>query len=417
MRSISFRLRRAVVAVGMLALAAMPPLLSAMPSASATVSTTACPFHLSGVKTEMGPGTVVFAVDLFPNDPARHCVAQVTTTVAITPTQPGVSVYRSIDLNPLTFTTNYAFSSNVDNPVVGVAWKGFCADPPVPGVATLTFNGRPVSTPVNPPACGARGPSVLVGGVPIPSQTVGITASPDGRGYTTIDPFGSLTARGDATSLPSLSVTLNAPLVGIQGTPSGKGAWLVGADGGVFTLGDAGFFGSAGSLPLVQPVVGMAATPDGKGYWLVAADGGVFTYGDAGFFGSTGGIRLNSPIVGMAATHDGKGYWLVAADGGVFAFGDAAFGGSLGSLVLNAPIVGMAAHPGGGYWLVAADGGVFGFGGAPFKGSAGNLAINAPIVGMAATPDGNGYWLVASDGGIFTYGDAAFHGPGETFAS
>ena len=35
----------------------------------------------------------------------------------------------------------------------------------------------------------------------------------------------------------------------------------------------------------------MAATPDGGGYWLVAADGGIFTYGDAGFYGSTGRHR------------------------------------------------------------------------------------------------------------------------------
>ena len=30
----------------------------------------------------------------------------------------------------------------------------------------------------------------------------------------------------------------------------------------------------------------MAGTPDSKGYWLGAADGGIFTFGDAGFFGS-----------------------------------------------------------------------------------------------------------------------------------
>ena len=60
------------------------------------------------------------------------------------------------------------------------------------------------------------------------------------------------------------------------------------------------------------PLVGMAATPDGKGYWLVASDGGIFTFGDAAFYGSTGAVILNKPIVGMAATPDGKGYWLVA---------------------------------------------------------------------------------------------------------
>ena len=43
-----------------------------------------------------------------------------------------------------------------------------------------------------------------------------------------------------------------------------------------------------GAMRLNQPVVGMAATPDGGGYWLVAADGGIFSYGDAQFFGSTG---------------------------------------------------------------------------------------------------------------------------------
>ena len=43
------------------------------------------------------------------------------------------------------------------------------------------------------------------------------------------------------------------------------------------------------ALTLNKPVVGMAATPDGKGYWLVASDGGVFTFGDAQFYGSTGG--------------------------------------------------------------------------------------------------------------------------------
>jgi hypothetical protein len=45
----------------------------------------------------------------------------------------------------------------------------------------------------------------------------------------------------------------------------------------------------------------MATTVDGHGYWLVAADGGIFAFGDAGFFGSTGSLILNKPIVGMAS--------------------------------------------------------------------------------------------------------------------
>ncbi len=60
----------------------------------------------------------------------------------------------------------------------------------------------------------------------------------------------------------------------------------------------------------------------------MASDGGIFTFGDAGFFGSTGAIHLNAPIVGMASSPDGGGYTLVASDGGIFNFGDATFYGS-----------------------------------------------------------------------------------------
>ena len=197
------------------------------------------------------------------------------------------------------------------------------------------------------------------------------------------------------------------------------GYWLVASDGGIFTFGDAGYYGSTGSIALNKPIVGMAPTPDGKGYWLVASDGGIFTFGDAGYYGSTGSIALNKPIVGMAPTPDGKGYWLVASDGGIFTFGDAGYYGSTGSIALNKPIVGMAPTPDGkGYWLVASDGGIFTFGDAGYYGSTGSIALNKPIVGMAPTPDGKGYWLVASDGGIFTFGDAGYYGsePGEGIA-
>jgi hypothetical protein len=117
---------------------------------------------------------------------------------------------------------------------------------------------------------------------------------------------------------------------------------LVASDGGVFSFGDAGFFGSTGAIRLNRPIVGMAASPSGNGYWLVASDGGVFSFGDAGFFGSTGAIRLNRPIVGMAASPSGNGYWLVASDGGVFSFGDAGFEGSTASVALASPVVGMS---------------------------------------------------------------------------
>ena len=142
---------------------------------------------------------------------------------------------------------------------------------------------------------------------------------------------------------------------GIAATPDGQGYWLVASDGGIFTFGDATFYGSTGAIHLNQPIVGMAPTPDGLGYWLVASDGGIFTFGDASFYGSTGAIHLNQPIVGMAPTPDGQGYWLVASDGGIFTFGDASFDGSLAASSVS--VLGTTVSPPvPGYTLVASGG-------------------------------------------------------------
>jgi len=52
------------------------------------------------------------------------------------------------------------------------------------------------------------------------------------------------------------------------------------------------------------------------GYWLVGADGGVFSFGDAGFYGSMGAAPPSSrtPVVAIASTSDGRGYWLTTTN-------------------------------------------------------------------------------------------------------
>jgi hypothetical protein len=138
----------------------------------------------------------------------------------------------------------------------------------------------------------------------------------------------------------------------------------------------------------------MAATPTGDGYWLVASDGGIFSFGDAAFYGSTGAMRLNQPIVGMAATPTGDGYWLVAADGGIFSFGDARFHGSAAGRARG--VVGLARTPtGDGYWIASSDGSVFALGDAGFHGSAAGALGRRSVVGLAGAPGGGGYWLLA----------------------
>ncbi|HUZ43497.1 MAG TPA: hypothetical protein VMU63_03775 [Acidimicrobiales bacterium] len=180
------------------------------------------------------------------------------------------------------------------------------------------------------------------------------------------------------------------------------------------SLGAAPALGGGGWLPPNGAVVAGAPDGDGQGLWAADGGGGVYSLGDAGFYGSAAGQRLSAPVVGMAATPDGHGYWLVGADGGVFSFGDAPFYGSAGAEPLAAPAVGMAPTPNGrGYWLVASDGGVFSYGEATFAGSAAASPLAAPVVGITPSPTGHGYWLVGSDGGVFSYGDAGFHGAGQ----
>ncbi len=65
----------------------------------------------------------------------------------------------------------------------------------------------------------------------------------------------------------------------------------------------------------------MAPTPDGKGYWLVAADGGIFTFGDAGYYGSTGGTGVTA--LGMVIDPANGGYFIVESNGSAVFFGPA----------------------------------------------------------------------------------------------
>ena len=282
--------------------------------------------------------------------------------------------------------------------LLSVGAAGLSAGPAPAAAATAAATpAQATTTTTQPPGTAS--------GAPVPPSTYWL-AGADGAVYS----FGEAPFAGSEAGH-----TLAKPVVGMAGVPGQKGYWLVASDGGIFAFGTARFFGSTGAERLNKPIVGMAATPDGQGYWLVASDGGIFTFGDAAFLGSTGAERLNQPIVGMAPTADGQGYYLVASDGGIFTFGDAVFQGSTGAIHLNQPIVGMALTPdGAGYWLAAADGGIFNFGDATFQGSHGGSPVPAPVVGISVpttgTSAGQGYWMVAANGAVYAYGSAVFHG-------
>ena len=178
-----------------------------------------------------------------------------------------------------------------------------------------------------------------------------LSVKPDGTGYWIFTnkgraiPFGSASFFGDMTAF-----VLDGDVIASVSTTTGLGYYMVGADGGIFTFGDAVFYGSVPQVvpldQLAQPLVGIAPDPDGAGYWLVAGDGGIFSFA-APFVGSVPGVlppgvQLAQPVVGAIAYADG--YLAVAADGGIFNFSSIDFLGSLGANPPDTPVKGVAAY-------------------------------------------------------------------------
>jgi hypothetical protein len=186
---------------------------------------------------------------------------------------------------------------------------------------------------------------------------------------------------------------------------------LVTASGAVKTFGGAGWWGSTSTKHLNAPMIGMAVLPNGLGYWLAGSDGGVFSFGEAKFYGSLGAKTLPSghSIIAIVGTRSGLGYWLVDASGVVTPFGDALALGALPVADVKTPIVSVAiSRDGKGAWFANAAGKVFTLGTAEGYGSPPRrTTLDHPITAMAATPDDKGYWLAEADGDVYPFGDAA----------
>jgi hypothetical protein len=88
----------------------------------------------------------------------------------------------------------------------------------------------------------------------------------------------------------------------------------------------------------------------------VASDGGVFTFGDARYWGSWAGADLPDPVVGIVPSHDDGGYTVATADGVVLATGDAQTYGDLSLSPDATPVSDIIGNGAGtGYWLLDPD--------------------------------------------------------------
>ena len=451
------------------------PSLWITPNAPVSLSETGLPSTAIGTVTFSASGTVLCAVSLTAGfEEATDCAPSIEAgtdyviTATFTDTNGALSnstSSNSVDLNVYAVgvnppTTQFTITVNNSSSAATTAGDSVTlAEVGMPAIVhgTVIFSGNgygicsiTLSGQANEPTSCSSSTSLGVGTYnigaefsdpsadfvdSISSNTVTLTISPAGAPTSPTTGPPTTTTAPSSPSSPATSPTAPPPAApsspatspttptppGSQGATDGYD--LVGSDGGIFTFGDAPFYGSTGSLKLQRPVTGITPTADHGGYWLVASDGGVFTFGDAGFYGSIPGLglapsgssnsdRLNAPIVGMVPSADGGGYFMVAADGGVFAFGDAKFEGSCPSIggCSGAAVAVMPDASGDGYWLVTSTGRVYAFGDAASYGAPGPQTV--PVTSAVRTTDGAGYWVLFANGVVDAYGDAKdFGGP------
>ncbi len=147
-----------------------------------------------------------------------------------------------------------------------------------------------------------------LGGVILTTTTTTTTTTTDGgRTWEETGPTGVGTLA--AVACPSTSDCTAVGYNGIVATTDGGSAWAdqtpppeVGDLNGVacpstlhcMAVGESNLAPDGGII-----LTGVVPPPT-QGYWEVAADGGIFSFGDAQFYGSMGGTPLNRPVVGAA---------------------------------------------------------------------------------------------------------------------
>ena len=240
-------------------------------------------------------------------------------TTPISLSAPGQGVLNCMPAEPCPYNRFGDYSGMALDPTTGVLYGAaeFAGSPTIPynwatGIAALApaappllqldtgqiiarvAPGQPSSWPISlaadPALAGISGPraafafTLQVAFSPQPASAVslgGITCTPSPGG-----------------ALFSCPVSTSQAAAGLAGSVS-LGPLNGAAESIIATLAPRALAFALGAAPRASLGVVSGTGLGGLGYWMTGSDGGVFSFGDANFYGSMGGTVLNKPIVGM----------------------------------------------------------------------------------------------------------------------
>ncbi|HEX6348401.1 MAG TPA: hypothetical protein VF160_03305 [Candidatus Dormibacteraeota bacterium] len=213
----------------------------------------------------------------------------------------------------------------------------------------------------------------------------------------------------DESSLMISPDSAQARQPGPAAPPPAGGYNILTGFGGIYSFGNAGYYGNLIDRGYPGPAIGLAETPDGLGYDILNTAGAIYTFGDAQYHGNLLDHGYPSPAVAIAVTPSGGGYAILNSSGALYTFGDAPYFGNLLDHGFPGPAVSFAYTPSGrGYSILTASGAIYSFGDAVYYGNLLDHGYPGPATGLAPSP--HGYAILTQAGAIYTFGDAYYRG-------
>ncbi|GAC1332820.1 MAG: hypothetical protein NVSMB17_12410 [Candidatus Dormibacteria bacterium] len=196
--------------------------------------------------------------------------------------------------------------------------------------------------------------------------------------------------------------------------PPTHGYNMLTGPGGIYSFGDATYWGNLIDHGYPGPAVGLSEMPDGSGYHILTGAGGIYSFGTANgrYYGNLIDHGYPGPATALGVTNTGDGYAILTSGGGFYSFGDAQ-GRYYGNLIDHG-YPGRAVSfawtgSGRGYWILTDAGAIYSFGDAmtQYHGNLLDHGYPGHAVSLARSAGGDGYLILTGEGGLYTFGDAA----------